>query len=101
MSKKCKVCGEAVDCGVVLHRGCYDRLANQWISTADRLPPVGELVLVVLEEKYRSCGTLANISAIALAVYSGEDYVAATLLDNFEVTQVSHWMPLLDLPNDL
>ena len=104
MSKKCKVCGEVVDCGVVLHRGCYDRLANgnQWVSTADRLPPDDELVLVVLEGKYRSYGSLANISSIALAMYTGEDYVVSTLLDeNFEVAQVSHWMPLPDLPNDL
>ena len=100
MNKKCKVCGEAVDSGVVLHRGCYERLANgnQWVSTADRLPPSGELVLVLLSGIYNG---LQFINAMDLARYvSGEGWIIKWLPD-WENPQVSHWIPLPDLPNDL
>ena len=98
MSKKCKVCGEAVDCGVVLHRGCYDRLANKWVSTADRLPPDDELVLVILSGKHKN---FKFINTMELARYvSGEGWIIEWLPD-WENPQVSHWMPLPDYPADL
>ena len=100
MTKKCKVCGEAVDCGVVLHRGCYERLANgnQWVSTADRLPPSGEVVLVLLSGKHKH---FKFINAMELARHiDGEGWIIEWLPD-WEVAQVSHWMRLPDLPVDL
>ena len=98
MSKICKVCGEELDCGVVLHRGCYDSLTNQWVSTADRLPPSGELVLVILSGKHKN---FKFINAMELASYvKGEGWIIQWLPD-WEVAQVSHWIPLPDLPNDL
>lgn len=101
MSKKCKVCGEVVDCGVVLHRGCYDRLANgnQWVSTADRLPPSGELVLVVLNGEYQDA-LLRFKNAIELASCNDGDWIIEWL-PNWENAQVTHWMRLPDLPVDL
>lgn len=98
MGKKCKVCGDAVDCGVVLHRGCYDSLTNQWVSTADRLPSDDELVLVVLSGKYKNI-TFTN--AIEFASYVQGDGWIIELLPEWELPQVSHWMRLPELPNDL
>lgn len=98
MSKKCKVCGDAVDCGVVVHRGCFDKLSTQWISTVDRLPPDGELVLVVLSGKYKN---IIFSNAIELASYAQGDGWIIELFPDLELPQVSHWMRLPELPNDL
>ena len=98
MSKKCKFCGEELNCGVVVHRGCYDRLSNQWISAADRLPPDDELVLVVLSGKYKNI-TFTN--AIELASYSQGDGWRFLWPPDWELPQVSHWMALPSLPSNL
>ena len=98
MSKRCKVCGQPIDCGIVLHRDCYNRLKNRWISTEDRLPPNEDMVLVIVNGKYKN---IVFENAMEMATYVEEGGWIIKWLPEWEDAQVSHWTPLPYQPADL
>lgn len=66
---------------------------NEWISVEDRLPPIGEEVIVAIcDERYDS-----------LCKYTSSGWLASKdiwIVDNSICPYVTHWMPLPAPPED-
>ena len=68
-----------------------------WISVKDRLPEDGEGVLALVSGK---CGNVTFESAYELAEYSKKDGWILCYFPEFADPDVSHWMPLPELPKE-
>ncbi len=70
----------------------------EWISVNDRLPEIGELVLVAYKVDFGSgiMGTLVNTAMIQKFGFCGGGY--DNFLDETCTTEVTHWMPLPEPP---
>lgn len=77
-----------------LHRlGDRAKLAQEWISVADRLPTVDEEVLMYAELGSMVVGAYKHIGNMHFWVYSdGDDFYG------FVGDEITHWMPLPNRP---
>ena len=98
--KKCKVCGEELSSGVLLHRDCYDELvsrkANEWFSSSENIPDE-DFYLVVVN------GYFENIvfkDAILQAEYNRNFGWELTDYPDCINFSISHFMLLPELPVD-
>lgn len=69
-----------------------------WISIEERAPETGDLVLVIANGKPRENIELRN--AILIASYWAEEGWIADGFDGWDGLNVSHWMPLPELPKE-
>lgn len=68
----------------------------KWISVKDRLPTGGDYtVLAVVNGK---CNNMASCNAIEMASYSSDDGWILEAYPKLSDMQVTHWMPLPELP---
>lgn len=87
---------DVVDCGVELQRIVDKVPGTGWIRVEDKLPPEGEVVLVIVDGKY---GNIEFVDAIEMGSYYPEGW----LLESYhKITDpdVSYWMELPDGPEN-
>lgn len=70
---------------------------SKWISVKDKLPKIGQEVLVYYEIRDRSCFAIDYIRGIN--TYEYEEGKANRSIDWAENSNPSHWMPMPEPPS--
>lgn len=93
----CKFCGKKEPVMLCVCSGCADKPRPRWVSVKDGLPPEDQPVLVVVSGRPHKNITLEN--AACLAEYTADGWILE-MWPEWTEAQVSHWMPLPELPKE-
>ena len=70
----------------------------KWISVEEKLPGIGDLVLVIANGKPKE--NIELINAVLIASFWGDEGWIADGFDGWDKLKATHWMPLPEPPRE-